>query len=150
MFPHKNTTYKLKKPKKKSDFIQNLMNDSNLIKYKTICLNLLKEDEELSKLFDLTIKNQINPSQSRQSFLIDNCDTFLEKNFFSDSLFLNKLESVLMIDNAKNKKEKFFKDEIKQFLNLKYLDIQFESRIINLNSAIECHMKRIKEFQFFN
>ena len=126
------------------------MNDSNLIKYKTICLNLLKEDEELSKLFDLTIKNQINPSQSRQSFLIDNCDTFLEKNFFSDSLFLNKLESVLMIDNAKNKKEKFFKDEIKQFLNLKYLDIQFESRIINLNSAIECHMKRIKEFQFFN
>ncbi len=126
------------------------MNESNIIKYKTICLNLLKEDEELSKLFDLTIKNQINPSQSRQSFLIDNCDSFLEKNFFSDSLFLNKLESVLMIDNAKNKKEKFFKDEIKQFLNLKYLDIQFESRIVNLNSAIDCHMKRIEEFQFFN
>ena len=126
------------------------MNDINLWKYKAICLNLLKEDEDISKLFELTLKNQINPSQTRQSFLVSNFDSFLEQNFFSDSFFLYKLESVLMIDNAKIKKEKFFKDELKQLLNTKYLDIEFESRIVNLNSAIDCHVKRIEEFKFFN
>jgi hypothetical protein len=127
------------------------MNENNIFKYKAICLTLLKEDEELSKLFEVTIKNQINPSQTLQSFLNNNYESFLENNFFSDNFFLYKLESILVSDNnSKNKKEKFFKDELKQFFNTKYLDIQIASKVNSLNSSIDNHIKRIHEFKFFN
>ena len=151
MPPHKNLHYKIRKPKAKSDFRKKLMNENNIVKYKAICLTLLKEDEELSKLFEITIKNQINPSQTLQGFLNNNFESFLEQNFFSDSFFLYKLESVLISDNnSKNKKEKFLQDELKLFLNTKYLDIQISSKFDSLNSAIDDHIKRIQEFEFFN
>ena len=127
------------------------MSENNIIKYKTICLNLIQQDEELLKLFEITIKNIINPSQTMQTFLNDNIETFLEQNFFSDNFFLYKLESILLSsDNAKNKKEKFFKDELKQFFNIKYLDIEFTIKMNNLNSAIDDHIKRIEKFKFFS
>lgn len=126
------------------------MNENNIIKYKTVCLNLLQQDEELSKLFEITIKNQINPSQTMQTFLNNNYDVFLEQNFFSDNFFLYKLESILVSDNAKNRKEKFFKDELKQFFNLKYLDIQFADKMKSLNLAIDDHIQRIEDFKFLS
>jgi hypothetical protein len=151
MPPNQNLHYKIRKPKTKSDFRKKLMNENNIVKYKAICQTLLKEDEELSKLFEITIKNQINPSQTLQGFLNNNYESFLEQNFFSDSFFLYKLESVLISDdNSKNKKEKFLQDELKLFLNTKYLDIQITSKFDSLNSAIDDHIKRIQEFEFFN
>jgi hypothetical protein len=125
------------------------MSENNINKYKTTCLNLIKEDEDLSKLCEKTNIIKIpNITQINQFTIGNQYDSFLEENFFSDKLFLYKLESLLLVDSSKQNKEKFFKDELKQFFELKSLDIQYDNKINSLNELLSAHFQRMEEFNF--
>jgi len=115
------------------------MSENNIIKYKAMCISLLKEDEELKKLCEYC------------GFAPNIFDNFLEEYFFSDKVFLYKLEVLLSSDSNLNKlkKEKFFKEEIKNRLEFNSMDLQYEQRLYKINFAIENHIKNIQNFDFF-
>ncbi len=120
--------------KTKSEFQKRLMNENNIVKYKTTCVSLIKEDEELKKLSDI-----IN---------IFSLDKFVEVNLFSDSVFLYKLENLLSSDPIKSKREKFFKDEIKKILESINLNIEYETKMNKLNISLENYIQNINKFNF--
>jgi hypothetical protein len=122
--------------KTKTEFQKKLMNENNMIKYKAVCLGLLKEDEELKKFCEICDLN-IN--------LVDN---FIENTLFSDKIFLYKLETMLLTETTKIKKEKFFKDEMKKYLDLMILDIEYENKMRKLNVSIDSYISKIKQFDF--
>lgn len=136
--------------KTKTEFQKRLMSESNIQKYKASCITMLKDDEELRKMCEIC---NLLPSSSGSS-MFNNKDSilesFIEENFFRDNFFLYKLETLLSFDVSKAKKEKFFKEEIKKFFEIKLLDIQYENKIKSLNFAIDSHLKNIEEFQFFS
>jgi len=115
------------------------MSDNNIVKYKTMCIGLLKEDDELKKLSEFC------------GFLPNTFENLLEEYFFSDKVFLYKLEVLLSSDSNLNKlkKEKFFKEEIKSKLEFKSMDLQYEQKIRKINFAIDNHIKNIQNFEFF-
>jgi hypothetical protein len=115
------------------------MSENNIIKYRTMCISLLKEDDELKKLCEYC------------GFVTNIFDNLLEEYFFSDKVFLYKLEVLLSSESNLNKlkKEKFFKEEIKCRLELKSMDLQYEQRLSKINFAIENHIKNIQNFAFF-
>lgn len=126
--------------KTKSEFQKRLMNDNNINKYKNMCIGLLKDDDELKKLSEIC---GYGPNMF---------ETLLEESFFSDKVFLYKLEVLLSSDSNLNKlkKEKFFKEEIKSRLELKSYEILYEKKINKLNFAIDTHIRNIQNFDFFN
>lgn len=104
-----------------------------------MCIGLLKDDEELKKLCDYC------------GYTPNLFDNLMEEYFFTDKVFLYKLE-VLLSSEAnlnKNKKEKFFKEEIKSRLEFKSMDLQYEQRLYKINFAIDNHIKNIQNFEFF-
>lgn len=115
------------------------MSENSLIKYKTTCIALLKDDDELKKLCEFC------------GFTPNIFENLLEEFFFSDKVFLYKLEVLLSSDSNLNKlkKEKFFKEEIKSRLELKSMDLQYEQKLHKINFAIENHIKNIQNFDFF-
>ncbi len=125
--------------KTKSEFQKRLMSENNILKYKTMCISLLKEDEELKKLSEFC------------GYLPNSFESLLEEFFFSDKVFLYKLEVLLSSDSNLNKlkKEKFFKEEIKSKFEFKSMDIQYEQKIKKINFAIDNHIKNIQNFEFF-
>jgi hypothetical protein len=133
----------------KSEFQKRLMSENNIIKYKTMCVSLLKDDEELKKMGEFCGVIPISTTGifTNPTSVLEN---FLEEFFFTDKYFLYKLESILASDVSKQKKEKFFKDEIKKYFEIKVLDIQYESKIKRLNFAIDNHIQNIENFEFFN
>jgi hypothetical protein len=136
--------------KTKTEFQKRLMSDSNIQKYKTMCITMLKDDEELRKMCEFC---NLLPASSGSSMFSNKdslLDSFIEENFFRENFFLYKLETLLTSDVSKAKKEKFFKEEIKKFFEIKLLDIQYENKIKSLNFTIENHLKNIEEFQFFS
>ena len=135
--------------KTKTEFQKRLMSEANIQKYKSTCVSLIKDDDELKKmceLCNLLPSGGSNMFSSKDSIL----DNFMEENFFKDNFFLYKLETLLASDVSKAKKEKFFKEEIKKFFEIKILDVQYENKIKSLNFAIDNHLKNIHDFQFFS
>jgi hypothetical protein len=123
--------------KTKTEFQKKLMNENNLNKYKTVCLSILKEDEELKKFCEICDFNSTN------------VENFVDQTLFVDKIFLYKLENMLLTETTKNKKEKFFKEEMKKFFDLMMLDIEYENKMKNLNSNIDTYIDKIKQFDFF-
>lgn len=137
--------------KTKSEFQKRLMNESSITKYKSMCVSILKDDEEIRKLCESA--NLLSNMATSNGFVLKenyNLEKFLDENFFSDKYFIYKLESLLESDVSKLKKEKFFKEEIKSFLGLKILDLQYESKLKSLDIRLENHLKNIENFNFFN
>ena len=135
--------------KTKTEFQKRLMSEANIQKYKSTCVSLIKDDDELKKmceLCNLLPSGGSNMFSSKDSIL----DNFMEENFFKDNFFLYKLETLLASDVSKAKKEKFFKEEIKKFFEIKILDVQYENKIKSLNFAIDNHLKNLHDFQFFS
>ena len=126
--------------KTKSDFQKRLMGDNNLTKYKTICIGLLREDEQLKKLCEFC------------GYIPNLFERFLEEQFFSDKVFLYKLEVFLSSESNlnKNRKDKFFKEEIKDRLEFISFDIKYEEKIKIMNSQFDNHILNIQNFDFFN
>jgi hypothetical protein len=125
--------------KTKSDFQKKLMGESNLNKYKNICIGLLKEDDQLKKLCEFC------------GFLPNFFECLLEEQFFSDKVFLYKLEVLLSTDTnlSKIKKEKFFREEIKDKLEFLSYDIKYKQKINKMNSMHDNHLINIQNFDFF-
>jgi hypothetical protein len=137
--------------KTKSEFQKRLMNENSINKYKSMCLTIFKEDEEIRKLSESA--NLISNMSTSTGFISKdtyNLEKLLEENFFSDKFFMYKLECLLESDVSKSKKEKFFKEEIKSFLGLKILDLQYENKLKSLDIALDNHLKNIENFNFFN
>jgi hypothetical protein len=118
----------------KTEFQKKLVNENSIIKYKSTCIIMLKEDQELKKLCDI-----LN---------ITSFEKFVE-NLFNDKIYLYKLENMLINESSKIKKEKFFKDEIKQILDTKLLEKEYSNKINKLNIALEDHIKFINQFEFY-
>lgn len=114
------------------------MSDNNIVKYKTMCVSLLRDEEELKRLCEFC------------GFFPNNYESLLEHNIFNDKVFLYKLEVLLSSDSNLNKlkKEKFFREEIKNKLELKSWDIQYEQKLKNISFAIDNHINNILNFDF--
>ena len=126
----------------KSKYIQSLLNDANIKKYKNSCISLLKNDSE-------TKEKYLKCGFDTTNFSYEN---FISKNFFSTEIFMYKLES-LFCDKAnfmkKNFKEKFFKEEIIKFLNKIIVEKEYETHSKNVGKMFEENFKSIKEFDVY-
>lgn len=141
----------LRKPK--TTYQKNILCETNLIKHKQTCINLLKTDDQLKKLcFNLKIGDeQIN--------------NILQEHLFTNKTFLFKLEMIILNDMNENSsynkihsvnkgkgtsfkviKDIFFKDEIKKLFEIKWCDDQFEKKRRNLNYNISKHIDEIMNF----
>jgi hypothetical protein len=110
--------------KTRSKYVQNLLNDMSIKKYTQTCVDLLKNDNSIKKLYEECGFEKTNY----------NYESFIKNNFFNKPLFMFKLE-MLFLDESnfgkKNFKDIFFKNEIVNYLN-KYID---ENKIkIQMNS----------------
>lgn len=124
--------------KTKSEFQKRLMSDNNIVKYKTMCIALLREEEEMKKLCEFC------------GFFPNNLENLLEQHIFNDKVFLYKLEVLLSSDSNLNKlkKEKFFREEIKSKLEFKSWDLLYEQKLKNINFSIDNHIYNIQNFDF--
>ena len=125
--------------KGKSKYIQSLLSDMSMKKYKQSCISMLKEDNLIKQLYEENGFEKTNFSY----------DNFIEKNFFSSSLFMFKLEITLMSEDnltKKNCKEKFFKKEIIEFLQRLKNDKEYINKKTNLKSQFTKHFDFIKNF----
>jgi hypothetical protein len=125
--------------KGKSKYIQSLLSDMSIKKYKQSCISMLKEDNLIKQLYE---ENGFEKS----NFSYDN---FIEKNFFNSSLFMFKLEITLMSEDnftKKNFKEKFFKKEIINYLQRLKNDKDYINKKNNLKSEFTNHFNFIKNF----
>ena len=106
------------------------MSDTNIKKYKQICIGLIKSDNELMKLYLECGYEKVNYSY----------ENFIEKNFFNDQVFLYKLEMLLINNDGnfikKNYKEKFFKNEISNFLQNKKLEQEYQFSIKKIKNKL--------------
>ena len=137
LFASMNCTNGIKKGKSK--YIQSLLSDMSMKKYKQSCISMLKEDNLIKQLYEENGFEKTNFSY----------DNFIEKNFFSSSLFMFKLEITLMSEDnltKKNCKEKFFKKEIINYLQRLKNDKDYINKKNNLKSEFTNHFNFIKNF----
>jgi hypothetical protein len=136
--------------KTKTEFQKRLMSENNIIKYKSMCVSILKEDEDIKKLCETTLIFNNTSTSTMFSNSNHQFEQFVDNNLFNDKFFLYNLESLLNSDVSKQKKEKFFKDEIKKIIDLKVLEIHFENKMKGIHSRIDNHINKIQNFQFFS
>ena len=137
LFASMNCTNGIKKGKSK--YIQSLLNEMSIKKYKQSCISMLKEDNFIKQLYEENGFEKTNFSY----------DNFIEKNFFNSSLFMFKLEITLMSEDnftKKNFKEKFFKKEIINYLQRLKNDKDYINKKNNLKSEFTNHFNFIKNF----
>ena len=127
--------------KTKSKYIQNLMNEANMKKYKQSCMSLVKNDNEILKLYE-----ECGYQKTNYSF-----ENFVEK-IFSDKIFLYKLEFLLTNSSdsifKKNYKEKFYKEEILKLLNIATKNKKYSVSIEKLSTAFETQLMLIQSYNF--
>ena len=137
------------KPKKsnnmkgRSKYIQNLLNDMSIKKYKNSCIDLLKNDNAVKKLYE-----QCGFEKTNYSY-----EYFIQNNFFNKPLFMYKLE-MLFLDESnftkKNFKENFLKNEIIKYLeNYNSQDI-YQKQMLNLRDVFEEGFENIQNFDLFH
>lgn len=137
------TQKKISNIKTRSKYIQNLLNDMSIKKYKQSCIDLLKNDNLIKKLYEQCGFEKTNY----------NYENFIHNNFFNKSLFMYKLE-MLFLDESnfgkKNFKENFFKNEIVKYLN-KYIDENAcKEQMNNLNNVFNEGFESILNFDLFH
>ena len=129
--------------KSKTKYMQNLLSDASVKKYKQSCLDMIKNDLEIKNLYDKCGFEKTN------NFY----DTFLYRNFFENQLFMLKLEIIIMDDKnfgKKNFKEIFFKKEIKKYLENHLQNFICKNQISNLNKSINETSDLINNFNLFH
>ena len=134
---------KINNMKTRSKYVQNLMNDMSIKKYKQSCVDLLKNDNTVKKLYEQCGFEKTNY----------NYENFIQNNFFNKPLFMFKLE-MLFLDESnftkKNFKENFFKNEIVKYLN-KYIDENiYKEQVNNLNNVFKEGFNNIINFDLFH
>ena len=129
--------------KTRSKYVQNLLNDMSIKKYKHSCIDILKNDNVVKKLYE-----QCGFEKTNYSY-----ENFIQNNFFNKPLFMYKLE-MLFLDESnftkKNFKENFFKNEIIKYLN-KYNNQEiYQKQMNNLKDVFKEGFDNILNFDLFH
>ena len=137
------------KPKKfnniktRSKYVQNLLNDMSIKKYKASCIDILKNDNLVKKLYEQCGFEKTNY----------NYEYFIQNNFFNKPLFMYKLE-MLFLDESnftkKNFKENFFKKEIVKYLNEYNSEDAYQKQVDKLKDVFKEGFDSILNFDLFH
>jgi hypothetical protein len=129
--------------KTRSKYVQNLLNDMSIKKYKNSCIDILKNDNVVKKLYEQCGFEKTNFSYEH----------FIQNNFFNKPLFMYKLEMLFLDDNnftKKNFKENFFKNEIVKYLNDYNNNNIYQKQMTDLNDVFKEGFESILEFDLFH
>ncbi len=141
--PQLHNDYNYNKIKTRTKYVQNLLSDMSIKKYKQSCIDLIKNDNLVKKLYEQAGFEKTNY----------NYETFLQKNFFNQPLFMYKLE-ILFYDesnfNKKNFKENFFKNEIVKYLNEFISEEIYKRQMTNLKDVFKESFNTISNFDLFH
>ena len=129
--------------KTRSKYIQNLLSDMSIKKYKQNCIDLLKNDNLVKKLYE-----QAGFEKTNYSY-----EYFIQTNFFNRPLFMYKLE-MLFLDESnfikKNFKENFFKNEIVKYLTEFTNEEIYKKQMDSLKDVFQDGFKTISDFDLFH
>jgi len=135
--------YNYNRIKTRTKYVQNLLSDMNIKKYKQICIDLIKNDNGIKKLYE-----QAGFEKTNYSY-----ETFVANNFFNQPLFMYKLE-ILFFDesnfNKKNFKENFFKREIIKYLEQFTEQTIYNTQMNSLNDVFKDGFDCINNFDLFH
>lgn len=127
--------------KTKSKYLQNLMSDASIKKFKQSCIHLLKTDKEIVKLY-------AECGYEKTNFSYEN---YINRNFFGTPLFMYKLEILFSNESnflIKGFKEKFFRDEIIKNLNKTFIEQVYRQQMDTLKNCFDPVYEMIKKFDF--
>ena len=134
---------KLNNIKTRSKYVQNLLNDMSLKKYKNSCIDILKNDNVVKNLYE-----QCRFEKTNYSY-----ESFIQNNFFNKPLFMYKLE-MLFLDESnftkKNFKETFFKKEIINYLKDYNSENIYQKQMNNLKDVFKEGFDNILNFDLFH
>ena len=139
----KNDNYNYNRIKTRNKYVQNLLSDMNIKKYKQSCIDLIKNDNLIKQLYE-----KVGLEKTNYSY-----ETFLQNNFFNQKLFMYKLEMLFFDENnfnKKNFKENFFKNEIVKKLNNISDDILYKNQMNSLNDVFKNGFNIIDKFDLFH
>ena len=129
--------------KTRSKYVQNLLNDMSIKKYKASCIDILKNDNLVKKLYEQCGFEKTNY----------NYEYFIQNNFFNKPLFMYKLE-MLFLDESnfikKNFKENFFKKEIVKYLNEYNSEDAYQKQVDKLKDVFKEGFESILNFDLFH
>jgi hypothetical protein len=129
--------------KTRSKYVQNLLSDMSIKKYKQNCIDLLKNDNLVKKLYE-----QAGFEKTNYSY-----EYFIQTNFFNRPLFMYKLE-MLFLDESnfikKNFKENFFKNEIVKYLTEFTNEEIYKKQMDSLKDVFQDGFKTISDFDLFH
>ena len=141
--PGKLKSFNYNNIKTRSKYVQNLLGDMSLKKYKQSCIDLLKNDNTVKKLYE-----QAGFEKTNYSY-----EYFIQNNFFNRPLFMYKLE-MLFLDESnfvkKNFKENFFKNEIVKYLNEFTSEEIYKRQMTNLKDVFKESFNTISNFDLFH
>ena len=141
--PGKLKSFNYNNIKTRSKYVQNLLSDMSLKKYKQSCIDLLKNDNTVKKLYE-----QAGFEKTNYSY-----EYFIQNNFFNRPLFMYKLE-MLFLDESnfvkKNFKENFFKNEIVKYLNEFTSEENYKRQMTNLKDVFKESFNTISNFDLFH
>jgi len=141
--PGKLKSFNYNNIKTRSKYVQNLLSDMSLKKYKQSCIDLLKNDNTVKKLYE-----QAGFEKTNYSY-----EYFIQNNFFNRPLFMYKLE-MLFLDESnfvkKNFKENFFKNEIVKYLNEFTSEEIYKRQMTNLKDVFKESFNTISNFNLFH
>ena len=136
-------TKKYNNMKTRSKYVQNLLNDMSIKKYKNSCIDILKNDNVVKKLYE-----QCGFEKTNYSY-----ESFIQNNFFNNPLFMYKLE-MLFLDESnfvkKNFKENFFKNEIIKYLKEYSNENIYQNQMTNLKDVFKEGFDNILNFDLFH
>ena len=139
----KQNNYDYIKIKTRAKYVQNLMSDMSMKKYKQSCIELIKNDNLVKKLYEKAGFEKTNFSY----------EIFIQNNFFNQPLFMYKLE-MLFFDqsnfNKKNFKENFFKNEIVKHLEKYTSEEIYKTQMNNLRDIFKDGFQTITNFNLFH
>ena len=129
--------------KSKSKYIQNLLNDMSIKKYKQICIDIIKHDNIVKKIYE-------NAGFEKNNFSYEN---FVNNKFFNEPFFNYKLEMLFLDENnfiKKNFKENFFKNEITKYLKKQVNEEIYTKQMNNLKNIFQNEFNIISNFDLFH
>ena len=129
--------------KTRSKYVQNLLSDMNIKKYKQNCIDIVKNDTLVKKLYE-----QAGFEKTNYSY-----EYFIHNNFFNNPLFMYKLEMLFMDESnfiKKNFKENFFKNEIVKHLNQFTNEEIYKRQMDSLQNIFKDGFDAINNFDLFH
>ena len=135
--------YNYNKIKTRTKYVQNLLSDMSIKKYKQSCIDLIKNDNTIKKLYEQAGFEKTNFSY----------EIFIQNNFFDKPLFMYKLEMLFLEESnfiKKNFKENFFKSEIVKYLNEFTNEEIYKRQMTSLKDVFNDGFEAVINFDLFH